>query len=159
MDLLARREHGREELASKLTRRFRKREPPTGLIDDTLDTLEAEGLLSDCRYAESLLRQLLAKGVGPLRLRQEILQRGLTSEARAHIQPDIEGADWCALAEDVYQKKFGGRESTLADFDALRKEQARRIRFMQYRGFCSEHFQHLIEALQMAGEEAVDDDI
>ncbi len=143
MDLLARREHGREELAGKLRRRFTKRDIAPGLIESALDALEADGLLSDERYAESLLRQLLSKGVGPMRLRQELKQRGLSEAARSHIQPDIDAVDWFALAETVYEKKFGERVSP-ADRDDFRREQMRRMRFMQSRGFISEQFVDLI---------------
>lgn len=154
MDLLARREHGREELAGKLRRRFAKREIAGGLIESALDDLQADGLLSDERYAESLLRQLLGKGVGPLRLRQELNQRGLSEAARSHIQPDIEAVDWFSLAEAVYEKKFGDR-SAPDDRDAFQREQMRRVRFMQSRGFHSEHFMCLIrESMRVTADDS-----
>lgn len=148
MDLLARREHGREELATKLKRRFSKREVPSGLIDEALDQLEADGLLDECRYAEILVRQLLSKGIGPLRLRAELGQRGLNSKARAHIQPDIDAVDWFSQAEAVWEKKFGSEPVPEDDYDARNKSLARRVRFMQYRGFRPEHFSHLVDAFR-----------
>jgi regulatory protein len=162
MDLLARREHGREELAGKLKRRFAKREMPPGLLESTLDALEQEGLLSDTRFAESALRQLLGKGVGPLRLRQELTQRQLSPEARAHIQPSIDAVDWFAQAEAVYARKFGDTTACLENFDALQRERGRRGRFMQYRGFRLEHFQHLLEGLSITAGDKMngsDDDL
>ena len=50
MDLLARREHARGELQTKLQRRFADAELVAGVLDD----LAAENLQSDARYAESL---------------------------------------------------------------------------------------------------------
>jgi regulatory protein len=47
--------------------------------------------------------------------------------------------DWWAQAVDVLRKKFGA----LAPPDI--KEQARRARFMQYRGFAAEHYQKLLQ--------------
>ena len=46
--------------------------------------------------------------------------------------------DWWALAENAFRKKFGepGRVEL--------KEKARRIRFMQYRGFSADHYEHLL---------------
>lgn len=153
MDLLARREHGRDELARKLKRRFAKREVPAGLIDEALDQLTADGLLDESRYAESLLNQLLSKGVGPLRLAAELNQRGLATTARAHIQPDVDAIDWFAQAETVWAKKFGGTALPRGDFATRQKELARRARFMQYRGFRPEHFSHLLEALKATSHE------
>lgn len=148
MDLLARREHGREELAAKIKRRYAKREMSDGLLDEVLDQLERDGLLDECRYAEVLLRQLLGKGVGPLRLRAELGQRNLNPKARAHIQPDIDAVDWFDQAENVWEKKFGSDQSVPSDYASLNKALARRVRFMQYRGFRPEHFGHLIDALR-----------
>ena len=148
MDLLARREHGRGELAGKLKRRFAKRELASGLIDEALDQLEADGLLDECRYAEVLLRQLLGKGIGQMRLRVELGQRGLNPKALAHIQPDIDQVDWFAQAEAVWAKKFGDDRALIGDYPTRQKALARRVRFMQYRGFRPEHFGHLIEALR-----------
>jgi len=43
------------------------------------------------------------------------------------------------LAQEVFCKKFGAP----APVDL--KEKARRARFMQYRGFSSDHYQHLLD--------------
>ena len=61
MDLLARREHGREELATKLKRRFSKREVPSGLIDEALDQLEAEGALGGYHLLFAARAELLRR--------------------------------------------------------------------------------------------------
>lgn len=133
MNLLARREHSRKELRNKLKRRF----PDELLVDDVLQHLADEKLQSDGRFAESFVRQRISTGKGPLRLRHEMGERGLTDT-------DIEVAlasvkvDWYALAEDVLHKKFPNIKSQ--DI----KEKARCSRFMQYRGFSSEHFRHLM---------------
>src|SRR3546814_21124082 len=79
MDLLARREHGRVELARKL----RQRGAPPELIEQALDRLCEQGLLSESRYLESFVRSRANAGYGPLRIREELAQRGL---ARADIE-------------------------------------------------------------------------
>jgi len=133
MNLLARREQSRRELEQKLVRRFGKPE----LVDRVLQDLADEGLQSDRRFAESFLRQRIARGQGPLRIRQEVRQRGI-DDAEINAALVSEAPDWFALAERVYRHKFG--DTPPADI----KEKARRCRFMQYRGFTSEHFQHLL---------------
>ena len=92
---------------------------------------------SDGRFAESYARQRSGSGYGLLRVRQEMRERGLSDTVIASALESIE-ADWFALAEEAYRKKFG--ETPAADL----KEKAKRVRFMQYRGFDSEHYQHLL---------------
>lgn len=134
MDLLARREHSRRELRQKLQKRFQD----SDLIDEQLDRLAEENLQSDSRYAESFLRQRINRGHGPLRIRQEMRQKGIDD---AEIEAAIaeEQPDWYALAEETYRRKFGGKPTE--DI----KEKAKRSRFMQYRGFSSDQFRILIE--------------
>ena len=73
MDLLARREHGRVEL----TRKLRSRGAADELIEAALDRLAEEGLLSEARYLEAFVSYRARSGYGPLRIREELTQRGL----------------------------------------------------------------------------------
>jgi regulatory protein len=124
MDLLARREHGRVELARKL--RLRGATPE--LIESALDRLEADGLLNESRYLECYVGSRARAGYGPLRIREELAQRGLPREAiesalrEAHI-------DWLAQLRDLWQRKFSGRLPSEA------KERAQQGRFLSYRGY------------------------
>ena len=133
MDLLARREHSLRELRDKLKRRF----PDPELLMQELERLRDEHLQSDTRFAESFARQRLLRGQGPLRIRQEMRQRGL-SDAEISAALEALDVDWFELAAEVLEKKFGGLPA-----EDL-KERARRGRFMQYRGFSLEHFQDLL---------------
>ena len=133
MNLLARREHSRWELLRKLRRRF----PDEQLLATELQRLIDENLLSDERYAQSYAWQRSGRGYGPLRVRQEMRERGLSDSEIASAFDHVE-RDWFALATEAFHKKFG--EPGRVDI----KEKARRIRFMQYRGFNAEHYQHLI---------------
>lgn len=132
MNLLARREHSLKELRHKLRRRFSDEH----LIDHELTRLAQENLQSDTRFAESFARQRAERGYGPLRVRQEMRERGLSDSAIATAF-DAADIDWYSLAAEVYRKKFG----SVAANDI--KEKARRVRFLQYRGFSAEHFQGL----------------
>ncbi|MBD8493616.1 recombination regulator RecX [Pseudomonas syringae] len=124
MDLLARREHGRVELARKL----RQRGAPSEMIDAALDRLVEDGLLSESRYLESFIASRARSGQGPLRIREELNQRGL---ARADIEQALNecDVDWRARLEETWQRKFAGKRP--ADL----RERAQQTRFLSYRGY------------------------
>ncbi|MGB1140372.1 MAG: regulatory protein RecX [Halioglobus sp.] len=134
MDLLARREHSRRELREKLVKRFGD-EP---LLDEQLDLLAEENLQCDQRYADSLLRQRISRGHGPVRIRQEMRQKGV-GNAEIEAAMMAEDVDWYARAEATYHRKFG----VIPPVDI--KDKSKRMRFMQYRGFDVEHYRHLLE--------------
>lgn len=129
MNLLARREHSQQELRRKLKRRF----SDENSIDEQLSRLVDERLLCDARFAEAYVRQRGARGYGPLRLREELRERGVSDE-RIDVALAEADIDWSELAADVVYKKFGGNAP--ADI----KEKARQIRFIQYRGFSADHY-------------------
>lgn len=135
MDLLARREHSRFELLHKLARRFGDSEPGDGL-EAAIDTLAAEGLQSDERFALSFTRERLQRGHGPRRIRVELQRRGvedtLIDAALAEV-PAEEGTSWAGQARRVLAKRFG--DEPAADFP----ERARRMRFLDQRGFGTQH--------------------
>ena len=133
MNLLARREHSVRELRTRLQRNF----PDATMIDEVLTRLIADRLQSDVRFAESYARQRMGRGYGPLRLREELRQRGV-SEADVTVALDEMAVDWCAVAAEVMRKKFG-----TGDARDL-KEKGKRARFMQYRGFSADHYQQLL---------------
>jgi regulatory protein len=134
MNLLARREHSLWELRRKLKRRFGDEQ----LLAAELTRLAEQNLQSDVRFAESFVRHRVGRGCGPLRLRREMRERGL-SDSEIALALDGAEVDWHKLATEVFNKKFGATGA--ADL----KEKARRIRFMQYRGFAADHFQHLLD--------------
>lgn len=124
MDLLARREHSYAELLRKLQQRGASRE----MAEIELDRLQEEGLLSDERFCEAYVHARSQRGYGPLRLREELRQRGV---AEGLIERELQSAerDWPALARVAFAKRFP--EGPATDI----RERARQQRFMQYRGF------------------------
>ncbi|MHA6130808.1 recombination regulator RecX [Pseudomonas fluorescens group sp. PF-1] len=124
MDLLARREHGRVEL----TRKLRKRGASADLIDKALDRLTEEGLLSETRYLESFVSYRARAGYGPLRIREELAQRGL---ARDDIEQALRDSriDWREQLVQTWRRKFAGQ----LPGDAC--ERAQQGRFLSYRGY------------------------
>lgn len=143
MDLLARREHGVEELRKKLASRFGKSEGTLDAIDGELKRLVDEGLLSDDRFAAATVRQLVARGLGPRRLDEELRSKGVMAGWRDCADTEELAIDWKAQAHTVYEKKFGDQPLP-EDPVSARKERARRARFMQYRGFDPSDFMPLI---------------
>lgn len=135
MDYLARREYGQDELVAKLA----KAGFDAAVAADVVSVLRDDGLQSDQRFSESFVQSRINQGKGPVRIRQELKERGIRS---ATIGAALEnaGADWYAIALEIRCKKFGFGLPT--DF----KEKARQMRFLQYRGFEQDHIQAAIAA-------------
>jgi regulatory protein len=131
MDLLARREHGRAELSRKLRQRGAAQE----LIDPALERLAEEGLLNESRYLESYIASRARSGYGPLRIREELSQRGLP---RGEIEQALAAADidWRAQLQEVWRRKFPALPK-----DA--RERAQQGRFLSYRGYSMEAINRL----------------
>lgn len=128
IDLLARREHSRYELQQKLA----KKGIAAASLTIILDKLVAENLLSDERFAEAYVRYRSGQGYGPLRIRQELITRGVEKsiiDAVLDKTPSV----WIALAAKVRVKKFG------STFPHDLAEKAKQVRFLLYRGFSFEH--------------------
>ena len=146
MDLLARREHGFQELSIKLLKRFRGRPIQERDLEVALRGLERDGLLSDERYAASRARQLAGRGYGPNRIREQLRKQGVEDQAESALAGACDGsAGWSTHAVAVYKKKYQGRP-IIGDFQSRQKEKAKRLRFLQYRGFSAELSQALVSA-------------
>lgn len=132
MDILAMREHGRIELKRKLLRKGALPE----LVDAVLDQLTADKLLSEHRYLESYIRSRVNAGYGPLRIQQELMERGIS---KADIKQALQEApyDWQEKLEEAWQRKFNNLPQ-----DA--KEKAKQGRFLIYRGFSMEMVSKLL---------------
>ena len=122
--LLARRDHSRLELANKLTQRgFDEAE-----VEAEIERLITSGLLDDGRFAELFVEQRMRRGDGPVKIRAALGERGVTSGLiDSALEPLAE--EWPECARAVLHKRFG--DSHAGD----RREQARRVRFLQGRGF------------------------
>lgn len=134
MDLLARREYGGAELAGRL----RAAGFDHDLASDTVATLSDEGLQDDARFAASFVAAKSGRGSGPLRIRQALMEKGLSSSAvdRALAEDDT---DWVERARAVRLKRFG------PDIPAEFPAKAKQMRFLNYRGFDSEQIEAAFE--------------
>ena len=138
MNLLARREQSFHELLSKLGNKFSNSpQHPAELIEEQLSRLRDEGLQSDSRFASSLVNSKKNSGKGPNAVRYQLQQKGLSGELIATTL-EVVADEWPSLAEALYRRKYADKPMTSV------KEQAKRMRFMQGRGFNSEHYLHLL---------------
>ncbi len=124
MDLLARREHSYSELLRKLTLRGAS----SDLAEVELDKLQDEGLLSDARFCEAYVYARSQRGIGPMRLREELRQKGISSTLVEQVL-DESHWDWPSRAVQAFAKRFP--QGLASD----RKERGKQQRFMHYRGF------------------------
>ncbi|MGU9958208.1 MAG: regulatory protein RecX [Arenicellales bacterium WSBS_2016_MAG_OTU3] len=124
MDMLARREHSAHEIRGKLARQGHDEAE----IESVLSNLRNKNLQSDARFGEMLVRVRGRRGKGPLKVRYELSQHQLDPD---YVDELINATDWFEVAREAHTKKFGDRQP--ADY----KERAKRMRFMQSRGFDS----------------------
>ena len=127
IDLLSRREHSRLELKRKLQIKEFSAEVD---LEALLDGLEDDNCLSNERYAESFVRSRILKGQGELKIRSQLLQRGVNMSMadRAIAEADV---NWWELAEQQRIKRFG--EALPTTLQAKLKQ----VRFLTARGFPS----------------------
>jgi regulatory protein len=133
MDLLARREHSRQELLTKLLTKGCTKE----VAELALDGLEQDQLLSEDRFIESLVQTRRNQGHGPVRIRRDLRERGI---ADSSIDPwlDERAEDWLEILAKVRRQKFG--DELPGDFS----ERARQARFLQSRGFTAEQIRRVL---------------
>ncbi len=125
--LLARRDFATGELAGRL----REDGYPADAVAAVIAELTAGRMLDDARFASQFVAYRTQRGQGPRRIAQELTQRGIGAsqiEEALAAEPD-----WGARAREVRIRRFG---PTPPESWA---EKARQGRFLQYRGFSSDH--------------------
>lgn len=108
------------------------------LINELLDKLANEGLQSDERFAESFVHHRVNMGQGPVKIEQELRQRGVDQDIISTLL--YSGMiDWRVLAEEVRAKKFA--EAIPGDY----QKKAKQSRFLYSRGFGSEVINQILK--------------
>ncbi len=133
LQLLTRRDFSRAELRARLAADAGSAEE----LDTVLDTLQADRLLSDRRYAS---QRVIARAgrYGNGRLRQELKHQGVAEEDIVAALP--EGGDESARCRAVWAKKFDRLPQSA-------EERAKQMRFLQYRGFSGESIRRLMRGV------------
>jgi regulatory protein len=141
--LLAGRDFTRHELVERLSRRGYQ----PALVQSAVAGLVAENLLREERFVELFVTQHSSRGRGPMRIRQDLRQRGIEPEA---IDSALAagGVDWTESARVARRRRFG------TAVPADRRERAKQARFLQYRGFSSDQ----VRAALGPGEDDQDPD-
>ena len=128
--LLARREHSRAELGRKLARYA---ESPEAL-DVLLVDLEKRKHLSDERFASERVRSMSRK-FGAARIRQDLKAKGVDAQLIGSLSSEGE----LERARSILARKY--REPA-----ATREERAKRMRFLQGRGFSFDVIRSLLSS-------------
>ena len=137
MDFLSRREHSAKEIYQKMSSRVESKD----MLSEEINKLISDGLISDERFAESYFQSRKNRGFGPLRIKNELNQKGVKEDIFYSIQSDT---DWSACAFFVLEKKINGKKPD--DMKAILKLK----NFLNYRGF---EFQDINKAFSMLEEE------
>lgn len=119
---LAKREYSKHDLTQKLLQYGADAQEVAQLVNE----LEQENYQSDTRMAGMLVRQQIRQGRGLQRIRQALKKHEIAPELA---ESELSDVDWFQEALQLKIKKFG------IDIATEPKEQARQIRFLQYRGF------------------------
>ena len=132
---LANREHSRKELRDKLARKGIS----AGIIAEAIDSLAEEGLVSDLRFAEAFTRSRVSRLYGPLKIRAELMKRGVDSR---FIDQALEHHSeiWFESAQSWVLKRARG--------ELDRQEKARLYRAGSSRGFTHEQMFQAFDAIR-----------
>ena len=134
MGMLAGREYLRSQLATKLEKKFDN----SSLIPEVLDQLAADNLQSDHRFVEAFIRSRVSRGQGCTRIRLDLKSRGANSTLVNELLDEAE-VDWFEVAKTTAQQKFGNTQQVDT------KEKAKRMRFLQYRGFSFDQIKYALD--------------
>lgn len=134
LNMLARRELCTQELLRKLQNK------PFDIanIQYVVTALINEGLVNDERYAENFIHYRRNKGYGPIRIRLELVEKGI----KEHIIDqylNMSDQSWLIDAKNAWQKRF---KNTLPKDLKMRSQQ---VRFLLYRGFTSRQIEFIFK--------------
>jgi regulatory protein len=141
--LLARRDYSTRELRQKL----KDRGYLENAIEPVLIDLEETRKLDDQRYGANVVAYRARRGQGPARIRNELRRSGLKDDQIDEaVKTGEDAPDFIALAREARRRKFGPELPT--DW----KEKAKQARFLQYRGFSTDHIRAALESDLPDGE-------
>ena len=148
IDLLSRREHTILELKRKLMRKSFSEDE----IEQAIQLLLDNNLLSEERFTESYINMRRRKGYGPVRIAQELRERGVGSEL-FEVYLDRNNTEWRVIMKRQYAKKYGDDQAEEY------AEKVKRAKYLQARGFpldwvfklnsideygCQSHINHIV---------------
>jgi regulatory protein len=144
--LLAKRDYSSAELKKKLAQRGYVEHAFEVVVED----MASNNQVNDERFGRNQVAFRARRGHGPARIRNELQRSGLSRSAIDDAVKGDEAPDFAALARSVRARKFG------AEIPKDRKERARQARFLQYRGFSTDHIRAALEGDLPDGEPSTD---
>lgn len=132
MRWLARREYSVRELEQRL----QGKGYPAAVVAEVLHDLESRGLVSDRRFAESLVRSRVERGYGPMKIAHELRAKGVDDPLIEELVGD-DDEYWVARLQAVWEKRFGQPPADYRDW-------ARQARGLQSRGFTAGQVRRVI---------------
>jgi len=126
LQLLARREHTCWELLTKLKHKGYESE----LAEQAVTELSQDNWVNDNRFCETFIRHRWENGYGPLRIQQELKQRGVAEHL---IKNKLAWGEltWISSLQKAYRKRFGDQSVTSA------KSRKQCYQYLLQRGFTS----------------------
>lgn len=106
-------------------------------ITKVIEELAQQDLQSDKRFLESYVNMRVNRGFGPIRIKQELHERGINKDLIK--QSDIfTFFDWQELLQKARIKKFG--LTAVQNF----QEKSKQIRYLVYKGFDLELIKNIL---------------
>jgi regulatory protein len=151
--LLARRDYSTQDIERKL----KQRGFGSAAVTQAITELAQSRLLNDERFSENLVTYRARRGQGPARIRQELQRSGLDQAAidnaiKGPAEDGRDRPDFVKLAREARARKFG------PEMPKDWKERARQARFLQYRGFSTDHIRAVLEGVEDDAESIGDPD-
>lgn len=145
--LLARRDYSTRELRQKL----KDRGYLEHAIEPVLLDLEETRKLDDQRYGANVVAYRARRGQGPARIRNELRRSGLKDhQIEEAVKGSEDAPDFIALAREARRRKFG------PEIPKDWKDRAKQARFLQYRGFSTDHIRAVLEGAPDDSDEGAD---
>ena len=134
LKLLALRNHSRQELETKL----RKKGYALPIITEVLTALSTKGILNDQRFGEELLSsRARRKPAGKMKIRAELLKKGVSEEITKELLNDYNTQELC------YQAAMKKLKSLSASVDEQKRKHKLET-FLRNRGFTWQDIHHAL---------------
>ena len=137
--LLARRDHSTADISRKLKERGFTAEA----ISAALLRLNDSNTVNDARYGQNFAVFRARRGQGPARIRNDLRRSGLKDEEiETAVKTGEDVPDFIAQAQEARRRKFG------SEIPNDWKEKSRQARFLQYRGFSTDHIRAVLAGVE-----------
>lgn len=133
VNFLSRREYCRQEMIQKLTSRGADSELAATVVEQLSDS----GLISEERFARDLIRVRIRQGYGPVKIENDLKQRGVEGCLATSCLKDSD-TNWNDQLKRVVERKYKRQSvESFADW-------AKRASFLRNRGFTAEQIERTL---------------